>query len=590
MDSLHNKAYYGKIDLQVINNSHTQAFLFLQEHCQEHNIARPRVLEVGCNTGYFSQLLKDHGAFVYGVEPFTNEALENGYVDGLFQGSIEDFLASGEAQQLEPFDAVVMGDVLEHLGDPESVVRQLGMRLKLNGVLIASVPNITHVSVRRMLEDGQWLYRKYGLLDSTHLHFFSRHSLRKLLIRAGFGLERSFHVLVPSFEEYAPALLVDGENDALNEQDHTFQIIVRASKQALSTSAYTDEPPCRILLLSPGVAAPCTSLRIVYPLLHYCEAVGGELRAVGANFLEDLLWADVLVVHRECPPALLAVVRQARALGVSVVYDLDDLLYAKPPWLMGGDPPLVAQTIRHMVATADRVTCATEPLRKELLQLTDTVQVIKNTVTVSDHIDVEEQQSADAPCTFIVASSDTVLTKMLVEPLKAFFSEPTPHKLVVVGPIAKDFLDAGLQTEVHPHCSAEDFSSLLLSVRNGIGLIPLDDSLFSSCKSAIKYYHYTLCGVVTVASVVSPYTDEIQHEKTGLLVENTPEAWLRAMVRLAEAPLLRRLLLARAMGFCHQHASPAQAVAGWKKAFTGLPRPDEKLRQEVEKNRSSMYS
>jgi 2-polyprenyl-3-methyl-5-hydroxy-6-metoxy-1,4-benzoquinol methylase len=580
MPFTHGKIYDGIIDLNVINNSHTQAFALLREHCKD--TPSPRVFEVGCNTGYFSQLLKDFGIFVFGLEPFTDIAYTEGHVDAFFKGTVEDFFAQDAHKQLQPFDAVIFGDVLEHLADPENVLRKVMTLLKPDGVIIASVPNITHIAIRKMLENGEWSYKKFGILDNTHCRFFSRQSLRKLLAKVGLGIERSYHVLTPGISEYAPMLLSITPNVPLNEQDHTFQIVVRASRQALGTSAFTDDLPRKILFLSASFTSSLTNLRLIHPLLHYCRAVNGELRAATQNYLQDLLWADVLVLHRHCVDYMLDVVRVAKQLGVSIVYDLDDLLYQMPPWLSEPTTFEAEQTMRYLVATADQVTCTTPALKTELEKMTDAISVIPNIIFEQHPLAIEKVHREDAPCTFIVASTDTVEIQMVADALKAFLEAHPEHRLVSIGPVAACLKQAGLQPdEEFEQTSPEGFSSILLSITNGIGLIPLEDSLFSSCKSAIKFFHYTACGIVTLASNVKPYTEEIQHQKTGLLVENTQEAWQAALEAIVASAGKRRLMLARALQYKNAHASEKHSVSGWSNAFRGLLKPDEHVRKKV---------
>ncbi len=581
MSFTHGKIYGGVIDLSVINNSHTQAFMLLNEHCTSINITSPRVFEVGCNTGYFSQLLKDFGAFVFGLEPFTDVAQVEGRVDGFFHGTIEEFFSQHVHKGLQPFDAIIFGDVLEHLADPEQVLLKVMTLLKPEGVIIASVPNITHIAIRKMLEDGEWSYKKFGILDNTHCRFFSRQSLRKLLAKVGLGIERSFHVLTPGINEYAPLLLSEA-TDPLNEQDHTFQIVVRASRRALGTTAFIDDLPRKILFLSSGYTSSLACLRLIYPLLHYCHTVHGELRGVSADkVLHDLLWADVLVLHRECEPYMLNMVRMARQMGISIVYDLDDLLYQMPPWLSAPLSFEADQTIRYLISTADKVTCTNEALKKELEKMTDSVTVIPNIIFEQHPLAFEKVHVDDDPCTFIVASSDTVQTYMLIDALKIFLQAHPEHRLVSIGPIAASLKQGGLQPEEYEQTSPDEFSRILLSITNGIGLIPLEESLFSSCKSAIKFYHYTACGIVTLASKVKPYTTEILHQKTGILVDNTTEAWLSALEAIVASAGKRRLMLARAVQHKETNASGKHAVAGWSNAFRGLLKPDEYLRKKV---------
>jgi SAM-dependent methyltransferase len=87
------------------------------------------------------------------------------------------------------FDAIVCGDVLEHLREPETFLRQARSWLRPQGSLIASIPNVRHHSVVRGLLAGNWTYEAAGLLDRTHLRFFTRRSIETLFEGAGFRID-----------------------------------------------------------------------------------------------------------------------------------------------------------------------------------------------------------------------------------------------------------------------------------------------------------------------------------------------------------------------------------------------------------------
>jgi SAM-dependent methyltransferase len=93
------------------------------------------------------------------------------------------------------FEVVVFGDVLEHLRDPLSVLRGARGLLRPGGYVVISTPNIAHGDVRLALLSGRFNYSKVGILDDTHLRFFTRDSLVSFLNDAGFvpaDLRRSF--------------------------------------------------------------------------------------------------------------------------------------------------------------------------------------------------------------------------------------------------------------------------------------------------------------------------------------------------------------------------------------------------------------
>jgi 2-polyprenyl-3-methyl-5-hydroxy-6-metoxy-1,4-benzoquinol methylase/glycosyltransferase involved in cell wall biosynthesis len=147
-----------------------------------------RVLELGCASGYMSRILRERNCSVVGVEldPLAAEKAET-CCDRVVNGDLDHIDFSSELES-ERFDVVVAADVLEHLKDPVSVLRNLRCVLQPEGYLVMSVPNVAHLSVRLALLSGDFQYGETGLLDRTHLRFFTRQSIETLLDDAGFTM------------------------------------------------------------------------------------------------------------------------------------------------------------------------------------------------------------------------------------------------------------------------------------------------------------------------------------------------------------------------------------------------------------------
>ena len=95
------------------------------------------------------------------------------------------------------FDAIVYGDVLEHLNDPLPILVGLNLALAVGGRVIVSVPNVAHLWVRLSLLLGRWDYADRGILDRTHLRFFTRRSFAAFLRDAGLSVEEMVATPVP---------------------------------------------------------------------------------------------------------------------------------------------------------------------------------------------------------------------------------------------------------------------------------------------------------------------------------------------------------------------------------------------------------
>jgi len=148
-----------------------------------------RVFDVGCGSGETLRMIRDAGyaSWTGGVELFPAAAAEaRRHVDLLVEGSIEHCdlpLPSGW------IDCLLCLDVLEHLVDPWRALARLRGYVAANGVLVTSVPNVQHLNVVSSLLRGRWDYADFGLLDRTHLRFFTRATTLELIRGAGFTVE-----------------------------------------------------------------------------------------------------------------------------------------------------------------------------------------------------------------------------------------------------------------------------------------------------------------------------------------------------------------------------------------------------------------
>lgn len=149
------------------------------------------VLDIGCGTGALGSHLKEKGvAEVCGIELSHTAALEAVRVlDRVIEGDVErmDFPFSPEH-----FDCIICADVFEHLIDPWAVMQKIYTLLKPGGCIVASIPNVGFHRVVRGLIRGSWRYTDSGVLDKTHLRFFTWQSIKALFQDNGFTIEKVY--------------------------------------------------------------------------------------------------------------------------------------------------------------------------------------------------------------------------------------------------------------------------------------------------------------------------------------------------------------------------------------------------------------
>jgi len=147
-----------------------------------------KVLDFGCSSGNFgAALIRLRKCKVDGLEIDPDDAKQARKKLGkVYQVNIEH---EDDKQIDRDYDVIYFGDVIEHLVDPIAVLKKVRTYLSPKGVVIFSIPNMGHIGVRLALLKGDFDYTETGLLDKTHLHFYTLKEIKRVFAEAGYNIE-----------------------------------------------------------------------------------------------------------------------------------------------------------------------------------------------------------------------------------------------------------------------------------------------------------------------------------------------------------------------------------------------------------------
>ncbi|TMD58681.1 MAG: glycosyltransferase [Chloroflexi bacterium] len=309
------KRYDIEIDPTAENTSHAKVLGLVGS-------ART-VLDIGCASGYLAKVLQMRGARVVGVEIDPSlAAAARAYCEKVIVGDLEALDLAKELQG-ERFDAVICADVLEHLANPSRTLRQVRSLLGPDGFLVASIPNITHISVTLELLKGNFDYRPLGLLDETHRRFFSKRGVIHLFEQSGYWvseLDRTYAAphrmeIAQPLNQFGPELAryVESQDEAV-----TYQFVLKAlpcseSSQLERVRAELEDLRSAQSLLEPAIlqremealASQAHDARAELDAIrHERDAVRQELQSTQTTLADEMRRArdDIRRVHEMVAP------------------------------------------------------------------------------------------------------------------------------------------------------------------------------------------------------------------------------------------------------------------------------------------------
>jgi 2-polyprenyl-3-methyl-5-hydroxy-6-metoxy-1,4-benzoquinol methylase len=187
-----------------------------------------KIFEIGCGGGATLRALQQHHAlsFVGGID-IDRQSIEDlrPHIDLALLGNIEQMQLPKEVNNI---DVMLCLDILEHLVDPWSVVKQLHGRLSKNGVIIASIPNVRYLRTSLpLLLEGKWELEDAGILDRSHLRFFVKDTAIQLMTCSGLQLQ---HVEPTGLERGRKARLLNLLTLGAFENLMAYQYLIRVGR------------------------------------------------------------------------------------------------------------------------------------------------------------------------------------------------------------------------------------------------------------------------------------------------------------------------------------------------------------------------
>jgi glycosyltransferase involved in cell wall biosynthesis len=187
--NLKGQRYFEKFDDPYSSHS------LIYQYMRERGLQGKRVLELGVGDASLTRRMNAEGAVVDGVE---NDQvyidLARQYCRHIYSGDLDKVDSLGITEQ---YDIIVAADILEHLVHPDYVLSKLKTFLKKDGLLVVSLPNVANIYVRMSLLFGRFNYHSKGLLDRTHLHFYTLSTAGSLLSKTGWKIQNRKVTAIP---------------------------------------------------------------------------------------------------------------------------------------------------------------------------------------------------------------------------------------------------------------------------------------------------------------------------------------------------------------------------------------------------------
>lgn len=310
--------------------------------------------------------------------------------------------------------------------------------------------------------------------------------------------------------------------------------------------------PLRVLAMAREIQDSVSQIRLAQPLQYLAQQGHVQLRLRSFYQLRqsDRHWADVAILQRALQPKQLGWLHRLREAGVPVVYEIDDLLTFPAEHLTARSALETARPcLNALLDAATLITASTQPLMEALQAPGRRLYWVPNggpdfTGPLARHDDT-------GPISLVVASSDVQRLDSLCLALTTWLAGHTGQngqaiQVWGVGRVVEVLRAHGLPHQALPMLALDRFLPTLAKLPNPVGLIALDDSAFSRCKSAVKFFDYARAGIPSLCARRLPYTEVVRDGTNGWLCDDTPAAWVKGLHAACNSASTRQQMAAAA--------------------------------------------
>lgn len=309
-------------------------------------------------------------------------------------------------------------------------------------------------------------------------------------------------------------------------------------------------------LVAPGVPSLSVSARVTEVLDYLVDTSGVEYFSVSENdtcVFNAIAWADIIILSKHRSIQALNLVRHARSLKKSVIYDLDDWIFSFPSY-SGGNSSSIENYTLDIITLCDYVTVANHELMRRLPAVIPDAKLVylPNGMWIERYdkpIKLKIEDSSETSGRIIFTNADFLKVQeskeAILSALNVFFIRHPKYVLDFYGdPFPEMFSLPFLHfTNRMPY---QDYMRTIVAGNFMFAITPLganedeNSAGFNACKNPFKYINYGVAKIPGIYSSAEIYRDCIKDGVTGLLVENTYEAWLNAMEKYATDFILRK--------------------------------------------------